>query len=83
MNNELIKRTISSVILIPIAIFFIIKGSFPFIFFLLILFFVTFYEWYKMSKNKSYFEIGILFLLISFICTYFERVRVCSVPFEP
>ena len=52
MNTEFFKRIISSSLLIPLAIFFIIKGSYFFIFFMSVFFIVTSYEWYKMSKTK-------------------------------
>ena len=52
MNQEIIKRILSSIIIIAIAFFFIIKGSFFLIFFLSICFFITSFEWYKMTKNK-------------------------------
>ena len=55
MNQEIIKRILSSIIIIAIALFFIMKGSIFFIFFLLICFFITSFEWYKMTKNKNYF----------------------------
>ena len=70
MKKEFIKRLLSSVILIPIAFFFIIKGSFFFNFFLFICFMITSYEWHMMSKKKTYNIFGHLFLLLSFICTY-------------
>ena len=70
MKKEFIKRLISSIILIPIAFFFIIKGSFFFNFFLLICFIITSYEWHMMSKKKNYNIFGHLFLLFSFISTY-------------
>ena len=70
MKKEFIKRLLSSVILIPIAFFFIIKGSFFFNFFLFICFMITSYEWHMMSKKKTYNIFGHLFLLLSFICSY-------------
>ena len=70
MNNEFFKRILSSIILIPIAIFFIVKGSYYFNFFLLICFFITIYEWHKMTKKRSYNLIGIIFLLLSFYSIY-------------
>ena len=70
MKKEFIKRLLSSIILIPIAFFFIIKGSFFFNFFLLICFIITLYEWHTMSKKKTYNIFGHLFLIFSFICTY-------------
>ena len=73
MKNELIKRILSSIILIPIALFFIIKGSFLFNFFIMICFIITVYEWHKMSKNKPYNFFGHIFLLFSFYSVYFVR----------
>ena len=70
MKKELQKRILSSLVLIPVAFFFIIKGSFFFNFFLLICLIITLYEWHMMSKKKSYNIFGHLFLLLSFICTY-------------
>ena len=73
MKNEAIQRVLSSIILIPIALFFIIKGSFLFIFFLLICFFITSFEWYKMTKNNNYFLFGLIFLILSFLSTFLLR----------
>ena len=70
MKQELQKRILSSLILIPIALFFIIKGSFLFNFFIIICFMITSYEWHKMSYKKPYYLIGLLFLIISFYSAY-------------
>ena len=71
MIKEFEKRLLSSFILIPIAIFFIIQGSVFFIFFLSILFLVTSYEWLKMNKQNDLMKIfGILFLLFSFYTAF-------------
>jgi len=70
MNKELFKRIISSIILIPIALFFILKGSFLFNFFILICLIITSYEWHKMSKNKPYYLVGFILLVFSFYTTY-------------
>ena len=75
MNNELIKRIISSIILIPIALFFIIKGSFFFIFFICICFCIIVYEWHMMSKNKPYYFYGLFFLIFSFLTIYLLRIE--------
>ena len=75
MNNELIKRIISSIILIPIALFFIIKGSFFFIFFICICFCIIVYEWHMMSKNKPYYFYGLFFLIFSFFTIYSLRIE--------
>ena len=74
MINEFGKRIISSLILIPIAILFIIQGSNSFIFFLGLIFLATNYEWFKMSKNNELTRIfGIFFLFFSFFTAFFLR----------
>ena len=73
MNYEITKRILSSIIIIAIAFFFIIKGSFFFIFFLSICFFITIFEWYKMTKNKNYFLFGLIFLIVSFLSAFLLR----------
>ena len=73
--SELLKRIISSLIIIPIALFFIIKGSFLFIFFILICFLITSYEWHKMSNKKPYYLPGFLFLMLSFYSAYIIRAN--------
>ena len=74
MIKEFEKRLLSSLILIPIAIFFIIQGSVFFTFFLIILFLAASYEWLKMSKKSSILKIlGIIFLLFSFYAAYEVR----------
>ena len=73
MKQETIKRILSSIIIIPIALFFIIKGSVYFVFFLIIFFLITSYEWYRMSRNKVYRFLGILFLFLSFYSAYLLR----------
>jgi len=75
IDNELQKRILSSIVLIPISIFFIVQGSVFFIFFLSIFFFVTSYEWLKMSKNFSKKIFGIIFLLFSFYLAYLLRIE--------
>ena len=73
MKQEFIKRIFSSIILIPLALFFIIKGSFFFNFFILICFLITSYEWHKMSKKKVYYFLGFFFLIFSFYTAYALR----------
>ena len=73
MKKELQKRIFSSLILIPIALFFIIKGSFLFNFFIFICFLITSYEWHKMSQKKPYYLLGLLFLVLSFYSAYVIR----------
>ena len=73
MKKELIKRILSSIILIPIAMFFIVKGSFLFNFFILICLVITSYEWHMMSKKKSYHIFGFIFLIFSFYTVFYQR----------
>ena len=73
MKKEFIKRLLSSIILIPIAFFFIIKGSFFFTFFIATCFLITLYEWHMMSKKKTYNIFGFIFLIFSFYSVYFIR----------
>jgi len=73
MNKELQKRIISSIFLIPISLFFIIKGSFFFDFFILICLLISIYEWHLMSKKKNYYLLGIIFIFFSFYSAYFIR----------
>ena len=70
MKNELIKRIISSIIFLPLAFYFIAKGSFHLIFFITICFLVAFYEWIKMIKNLNYKIFGFIFLIFSFYTFY-------------
>ena len=75
MIKEFEKRLLSSIILIPISLFFIIKGSVFFIFFLSILFLATSYEWIKMSKKNNLTKfLGIIFLFFSFYTSFKLRV---------
>ena len=73
MKNEFLKRLVSTILLIPMILFIIIKGSFLFNFFILICFFITSYEWHMMSKKKFFHIFGYLFLLISFFSVYSLR----------
>ena len=73
MKKEFEKRILSSLILIPVSFFFIIKGSFFFNFFLIICISIALYEWHMMSKKKIYYPFGILFLIFSFYTAYFFR----------
>ena len=73
IDKELQKRIFSSLILVPITLFFIIKGGFLFNFFILICFLITSYEWHKMSQKKPYYLLGLLFLALSFYSAYVIR----------
>tara|TARA_Y100000817_G_scaffold290562_1_gene261364 strand:+ start:1125 stop:1790 length:666 start_codon:yes stop_codon:yes gene_type:complete len=73
MNTEIFKRVISSIILIPLSLFFIFKGSFFFVSFLLVLFLLSIYEWYFLAKKRKYLVPGFLLISLSFILAYFLR----------
>ena len=74
INKELQKRILSSIILIPVSFFFIIQGSLTFIFFLGLIFLLTSFEWFKMTKNKDLIRIfGLFFLFFSFFSTVYLR----------
>ena len=70
MNQEFIKRLLSSIILIPLALFLIFDGKFLFNFFIFLFFLITCYEWYMMRNKKSYYFLGFIFLVISFYSIY-------------
>ena len=69
------KRLLSSLLLVPIALFFIIKGTYFFNFFILICFLVSSYEWFLMSKNKKYNLPGFAFIIFSFFTAYSLRTE--------
>ena len=74
MDIELQKRILSSIIIIPISLFFIVQGSIYLAFFLSIVFLLTCYEWIKMCKKLYLLQfLGIIFLFISFLFAFFFR----------
>ena len=75
MRSELEKRILSSIILLPLTFFIVIEGSFLFVTFIVICFFISIYEWNNMSKNKRYKNAGLIFLLISFLSIYNLRMN--------
>ena len=73
MNKELFTRILSSLLLIPVVFFFIIKGSIFFNFFILAILLITLYEWHYLSFKKVYYLPGFLFIFFSFYTVYFLR----------
>ena len=73
MEKELQKRILSSIILIPFALFFILKGSVFFILFLFILFLISSLEWLNMARKLELKILGIFFLIFSFYSTFYFR----------
>tara|TARA_Y100000591_G_scaffold233004_1_gene203855 strand:+ start:1862 stop:2497 length:636 start_codon:yes stop_codon:yes gene_type:complete len=73
MNNFL-KRMLSAIILLPLSIFFIIKGSIFLIFYLILFFIATCFEWLRLTKKNNFLKIiGIIYLLFSFFSAYLLR----------
>ena len=70
INRELQKRILSSLILLPLAYYFILSGSFYLIFFTIICFLVSIYEWNKMVKKIEHKFLGTFFLIFSFYTFY-------------
>ena len=75
ISKELSKRILSSLILIPITLFFILEGNYLFNFFIVICFLITSYEWHKMSRKKSFYLLGFFFLFLSFYSAYEIRTN--------
>ncbi len=76
MYSELIKRILSSIILIPLSLFCIIKGSIFFNFFLIVIFLLSALEWFKMLNKTSVKILGILFLILSFYSIFNLRTNI-------
>ena len=70
MRLDIIKRVISSIILIPVSLIIIINGGLIFNLFIIIIFLISIYEWNKISPNNFFRISGLLFILISFYSVY-------------
>ncbi len=64
------KRLLSSIVILPMSLYFIIQGSLLLLLFLTIFFVVSCYEWNMMTKKKSFKIYGFLFLIFSFYTFY-------------
>ena len=73
MSKELITRIISSLILVPLSFYFIIKGNVLFTFFTLIILLISLYEWHLLSYKKKYYLPGIIFIFFSIYTFYYFR----------
>ena len=73
MKNEFLQRLLSSLIILPLSIYFIIQGENLFIIFLSILFIIASFEWFKMTKVDILKISGLFFLFFSFVSTYILR----------
>ena len=66
MKNELYLRILSSIVLLPIIFFLILKGSTYFNCLLIICLVISFYEWHSISYKKSYYLPGLIIISLSF-----------------
>tara|TARA_B100001057_G_scaffold488509_1_gene572965 strand:+ start:654 stop:1301 length:648 start_codon:yes stop_codon:yes gene_type:complete len=70
MREEFLKRLISSLVLISIIIFLIIKGTVFLNLFILFCLVISLYEWHIMKKDNIYYVAGIVFLFLSFYSVF-------------
>ena len=76
MKKELEKRIYSSLIILPITLFFIIQGSVLLLVFLSLFFLATCYEWFKMNKKNDLVKLfGSIFLFFSFYSAFSIREK--------
>ena len=75
MNIELIKRILSSIIILPLAFYFLISGSLMSIFFIIICFIIACYEWHMMTKKSFHKIFGFIFLVFSFYTFYILSIE--------
>ena len=76
MKKELEKRIYSSLIILPITLFFIIQGSVLLLVFLSLFFLATCYEWFKMNKKNNLVKLfGAIFLFFSFYSAFNIREK--------
>ena len=54
MSNELIKRFLSSVFMLPIIAYVLIKGSVLFVIFSIFIAIISIYEWYNLTNKNKY-----------------------------
>ena len=68
--KNLLDRLLSGLIILPISLFFVFKGSYFFMSFLILCMTLSLIEWNNMMKNMSLKFLGILFIFFSFFSTY-------------
>ena len=73
MINELLKRSISSIVLMLVSVLLIFEGKNLFNLFILILLIISIYEWHNLSKNKIYKTYGYFFIFFSFYSFHYLR----------
>ena len=73
MDSEIIKRSLSSIILIIVSFYTVIVGSYLFNCFIILILSLSLFEWHNMSFKKKYYYPGMIFLLLSFYSVYMLR----------
>jgi phosphatidate cytidylyltransferase len=68
--DNLLKRILSSIILLPFIFYLLFKGSYILILFIFILFFVACYEWHSITNDIFLKLFGYFFLILSFYSFY-------------
>ena len=74
-NRELLKRILTSLVLLPLVFFMIVQSNNLFFsFFLIIVFLLSAYEWNYINQKNHYYKLfGFLFLIFSFLSAYSLR----------
>ena len=70
IKKEISKRIISSLILVPLTLYALVKGSYIFNSFLLLCFSISLYEWFKLTKKLWLKIVGTFFLIFSFVTIF-------------
>ena len=73
MNKELKKRISTSVIITFLSLVCIIKGSYLFNIFIVLILFISLCEWFNISYNKIIFSIGVIILFAAILSAYYLR----------
>lgn len=74
MIKNFIIRSISGLIILPFSLFFILKGGYFFLSFLIFCLIISLFEWNNMFKKKMFNILGSMFIFFSFFSTYQIRV---------
>ena len=67
------KRILTSIIILPLSIFFVLKGEFFLVFFLFLIFLIGMYELVSVFKKKKSVILLSLILVTSLFCIYYLR----------
>ena len=70
IEREFFKRILSSVILIPLTLYILIKGSLVFNFFIFVCLLISIHEWLKLTNELKFKIFGISFLIFSFFTIF-------------